>query len=324
MKAVKFERYGDESVLRFKDMPRPQPKSNEVLVEIHSTTVTPTDVSFRAGNPCIVRLYLGLFRPKIQVLGTEFSGVVAGMGDRVSGFEIGDQVFGAPADGTGAHAQYICLPAKGAICKIPENMTLAEAAAICSGGLTALPFLRDNGRIKKDDKVLIIGASGSIGSMAVQMAKHFGAHVTGVCSARNVEMVCALGADRVIDYTVADFASEGTQYDIIFDTVAKSSFANARTALVPKGVYLVTAPSFPTIFHMLRGAVFGGKRAVMAATGLRAEVEQRADLEQLKQWIEDGVLEVAIDRRYPLAQIAEAHAFVATQRKRGNVLVAMA
>ncbi|MDQ7072047.1 MAG: NAD(P)-dependent alcohol dehydrogenase [Rhodobacterales bacterium] len=324
MKTVTFERYGEEDVLGFKDMPRPKPKSNEILVEVRSTTVTPTDVSFRAGNPCIVRLYLGLRRPKKQVLGTEFSGVIVGTGDGARGFEIGDQVFGAPADGTGAHAQYICLPADGAVCKIPENMTLAEAAAICSGGLTALPFLRDNGQIKKGDKVLIIGASGSIGSMAVQMAKHFGAHVTGVCSARNVALVGALGADRVIDYTHQDFAIEGTQYDIIFDTVAKSSFAKARAALTPKGVYLVTAPSFATIFQMLRGVVFGGKRAVMAATGLRPEAEQRADMEQIKQWIENGVLTVLIDRSYPFGQIAEAHAFVATERKRGNVLIAMA
>lgn len=323
MKAVVFKTYGAEDVLRISEVLRPEPKPDEVLIRIHSTTVTPTDISFRAGNPCIVRLYLGLFRPKKTVLGAELSGVVEAIGRDVRRFQIGDQVFGAPADGTGAHAHYICLPAEGAVHKIPQNIVLAEAAAICNGGLTALPFLRDNGRIKPGDKVLIIGASGSIGAMAVQIAKLFGAEVTGVCSTRNLEMVRALGADRVIDYTTQDFTKAAARYDIIFDTVAKSSFAKACGALRPKGVYLVTAPSFATILHMLRSAVFGGKRAVMAATGLRSAPEQRADMEQLTQWIEAGHLHVPIDRSYALAQIAKAHSFVATERKRGNVLIAM-
>lgn len=292
-------------------------------MQIHATTVTPADCSFRAGDPCIVRLYLGLWRPKKTIQGSELAGVVAAIGKDVTRFGVGDAVFAAPADGTGAHAEYICLPSEGAIATIPQDMTLQQAATICNGGLTALPFLRDHGKIKRGDKVLIIGASGSIGSIAVQLAKHFGAHVTGVCSAANIELVKSLGADLVIDYTVEDFTTRGEVYDIVFDTVAKSSFAQARRVLVPRGVYLVTAPSFATVSRMLWSKLFGGKRAVMAATGLRPAKDQAADMERLKGMFEAGSLRTIIDRVYPFEQIATAHIYVEAGHKIGNVVLSI-
>ena len=232
-------------------------------------------------------------------------------------------VFAAPADGTGAHAEYICLPSEGAIASIPDNMTLEQAATVCNGGLTALPFLRDHGKIKRGDKVLIIGASGSIGTIAVQLAKHFGAHVTGVCSTANIELVKSLGADLVIDYTVDDFTTRAETYDIVFDTVAKSSFAQAKRSLKQGGIYLVTAPSFATVSRMLWTMVFGGKRAVMAATGLRPAKDQAADIDILKGMHNAGTLRAIIDRVYPLNDIATAHSYVEAGHKKGNVVISI-
>ncbi len=326
MKAAIFTQYGPADVLGLKETATPTPKDNEVMVRIHATTVTPVDCSFRAGDPCIVRLYLGLLRPKKTILGTELAGVVAATGKDVTRFGIGDQVFAAPADGTGAHAEYICLPSEGAIAAIPNNMTLEQAATICNGGLTALPFLRDHGKIKRGDKVLIIGASGSIGTIAVQLAKHFGAHVTGVCSTANIELVKSLGADHVIDYTVDDFtmrAETAETYDIVFDTVAKSSFAQVKRVLAQGGVYLVTAPSFATISRMFWTMVFGGKRAVMAATGLRPAKDQAADMVILKGMYNAGTLRAIIDRVYPLNDIAMAHSYVEAGHKKGNVVISI-
>ena len=323
MKAAIFTKYGPADVLEVKDTPTPTPKDNEVLVRIHATTVTPVDCSFRAGDPCIVRLYLGLLRPKKTILGTELAGVVAAVGKDVTRFGVGDAAFAAPADGTGAHAEYICLPEDGAIALVPKALSLNEAATICNGGLTALPFLCDHGRIKRGDRVLVIGASGSIGTAAVQIAKHFGAHVTAVCSGKNMKLVHALGADRVIDYTMDDFTTMGETYDIIFDAVAKSSFASCKKCLVSQGAYLVTAPSFATVFRMLWNAVFGGKRAVMAATGLREAKAQAADLALLSQWYEAKILIPVIDRVYPFKDIAAAHTYVEEGHKKGNVVISI-
>lgn len=323
MKAAIFTKYGPADVLEFRDIATPTPKDHEVLVRIHATTVTPVDCSFRAGDPCIVRLYLGLLRPKKTILGTELAGVVVAVGKDVTRFGVGDAVFAAPADGTGAHAEYICLPSEGAIATIPHNMTLTQAATICNGGLTALPFLRDHGKIKRGDKVLIIGASGSIGTIAVQLAKHLGAHVTGVCSTANIELVKSLGADHVIDYTVEDFSTRAEAYDVIFDMVAKSSFALAQRALTQGGVYLVTAPSFATVSRMLWCLAFGGKHAVMAATGLRPAKDQACDMDLLKGMFEAGCLRVIVDRVYPFEQIATAHAYVEAGHKTGNVVISI-
>ncbi|MFQ5624995.1 MAG: NAD(P)-dependent alcohol dehydrogenase, partial [Paracoccaceae bacterium] len=261
------------------------------------------------------------FAPKKTVLGTELAGVVEAVGRGVTRFRPGDRVFAAPADGTGAHAEYICLPENGAVCAMPDNLSAEQAAAICNGALTALPFLRDSGKVRRGSKVLVIGASGSIGTFAVQLAKHFGADVTAVCSAANIELVRSLGADRAIDYTREDFTASGETWDIIFDTVAKSSFARCRRSLRKRGVYLVTAPSLATMFHMARSAIFGGRRAVMSATGLRPAEDQRRDMVFIKGLVEAGTLTPVIDRSYPLERIAEAHRYVGKGHKIGNVVI---
>jgi NADPH:quinone reductase-like Zn-dependent oxidoreductase len=222
MKAITHTRYGSTGVLDFKDIPTPTPCENEILVRIHATTVTPVDASFRSARPFYTRFYTGMLRPKNPVLGTELAGVVEAVGIKVTRFKPADRIFASPADGFGAHAQFICLPEDGAQAIMPAGMSFEQAAAICNGALTALPFLRDSGKIKPGQKVLINGASGSIGTFAIQLARHYGAEVTAVCSGDNAELVRSLGAHHVIDYTREDFTRMGETWDIIFDTVNKT------------------------------------------------------------------------------------------------------
>ncbi len=323
MKAVTYTRYGTPSVLHINETPRPVPQATEILVKVHSTTVTPVDCSFRSADPFIVRFFTGLFRPKNKILGTELAGEIVEIGKDVTRFQIGDPIFAAPADGLGAHAQYVCLPEAGAQIIKPNNMSFDEAASICNGALTALPFLRDVANIQKGQKVMINGASGSIGIFAVQLAKHFGADVTGVCSGSNMELVLSLGADRVIDYTLEDFAKSNNQWDIIFDTVGKSSFSKCEPVLTPKGYYLSTVPACETIFQMLWTSLRDGKKAKLAATGLRPAEDQISDMEFFRGLIEAGELKTIIDRSYPLEQIVDAHRYVETGHKIGNVVIAM-
>ncbi|MHA1563975.1 MAG: NAD(P)-dependent alcohol dehydrogenase, partial [Alphaproteobacteria bacterium] len=303
------------------EVEKPTPKNNEIRVKILATTVTPVDCSFRSADPFIVRFFTGLIRPRSTILGTELAGEIEAIGKDVTRFKVGDPVFAAPADGLGAHAQFICLPEDGAQVIKPVNMTYGEAASLCNGALTALPFLRDCANIQNGQRVLINGASGSIGTFAVQLAKQFGAHVTGVCSSLNVPLVKSLGADKVIDYTLEDFTESGQTYDIIFDTVGKSSFSRCKGVLAQRGFYLSTVPTMATVLQMLWTSRRRGKRAILAATGLRPAADQVRDMNFLKRLIEAGKLKSIIDRSYPLAQIAEAHRYVEKGHKRGNVVV---
>jgi len=280
-------------------------------------------VAFRAGKPLFARLYTGLLRPKNHVLGTELSGVVKAVGAQVSHFDVGDAVFAAPADGFGAHAEYICLPADGAVMAKPDNLTLEQAAAICNGALTALPFLRDIGQIRAGQRLLVIGASGSIGTAAVQLGKHLGAHVTGICSGANLDLVRELGADQTIDYTRSDFSRNGEVYDIIFDTVGKSSYPHAKRSLTTHGVYLSANISLKPLWHVAMTALFSRKKARVAATGMRPAPDQKRDMLFLKQLIEAGKLTVIVDRSYSLNEIAAAHDYVAKGHKIGNVVVSV-
>ena len=223
MKAVAYTRYGAPEVLALTDVPRPEPGANEVLIRVHATPVTTVDSIFRKGDQAFARLYTGLRGPKRSILGALFSGEVVAAGLEVTRFNVGDVVYGA--NDFGAHAEYLCLPEDAAIVRKPDAVTHEEAAAVVEGALTALPFLRDTGRLQPGQRVLINGASGSVGTAAVQLAKYLGAHVTGVCSSRNVELVKGLGADDVMDYTKEDFTQKEGLYDIIFDTVGKSSFS---------------------------------------------------------------------------------------------------
>jgi NADPH:quinone reductase-like Zn-dependent oxidoreductase len=322
MQAIVYTTYGPPDVLRIEEVATPIPKDNEVLIRIHAAAVTSTDVNLRGGDK-LMRLVFGLRRPRRPILGTEFAGEIAAVGKDVTRFKAGDQIFAATGSGFGAYAEYICLPEDGALAPKPANATYAEAAAICEGGMTALPFLRDKGNIQRGQRVLINGASGAVGNAAVQLAKAFGADVTGVTSTANVDLVKSLGADTVVDYTREDFTRNGRTYDIIFDAVGKSSFARCKDSLAPGGVYLATVPSLALYAHVLRTAKSSGKKAKVAATGLRPPAEKARDLLVLKELTETGKFKPVIDRSYPMDQIAEAHRHVATGHKKGHVVVTM-
>lgn len=321
MKAVLCTQYGAPEVLHIQDISRPQPTDDEVLVKIHASTVTAADGMMRKGKPYIGRLAIGLTKPKHPITGTGFAGEVIAVGKEVAEFKIGDRVFGESVLGAGTNAEYICVPEGGVIAHIPQDKDYEEVASVCDGPLTSLNLLRDLAKIQEGQRVLIIGASGSLGTAAVQLAKHFGAEVTGLCSGKNVEMVYSLGADHVIDYTVSDFTQQDKQYDIIYDSVGKSSFSAAKASLTEYGIFLSPVLRFADLFHMLRTSLFGKKKVMFAATGMRAKSELRVLLHELKNLIEAGELRTIIDRRYPLSQISDAHRYVDTGHKKGNIVI---
>jgi NADPH:quinone reductase-like Zn-dependent oxidoreductase len=323
MQAVVFHQYGPPEVLKLEEVPQPVPQANEVLIRIRAAALSSADCATRAGDPFIARLAAGISAPKQPILGTEFAGVIEAVGSAVTRFRPGDAIYAASGLNFGAHAEYICLPEDGALAIKPANVTFEQAAAICEGALTALPFLRDAGKIQRGQTVLINGASGSVGAAAVQLAKHFGAEVTGVCSTANVELVKSLGADHVVDYKQADFTQSGQTYDIIFDAVGKSSFSRCAGALNKGGVYLTTVPSFGILWHAPWTALFGSKKAKIALTGLRKPDAKAMDLDMIRGLVEAGKLKPVIDRCYPLEQAAQAHAYVDTGRKKGNVILTM-
>ena len=316
MLAAVFDSYGPPRVLAVREVPTPEAGRGEVLVRIHATVATPSDVAFRSGRPWVARLFSGPLKPRLPILGDAYAGVVAAVGADVASFTVGDRVAGSTGPGLGAYAQFAVVKATDAIVRIPDSLGFGEAAGLCDGGLTALPFLRDTGRVKPGQHVLINGASGSVGSTAVQVAKAMGAIVTGVASRRNLELLRSLGADRVIDYGAEDFSAASAAYDVIFDTVGKSSFAACSGALKPEGIYMTAVPSLSPA--MLRKT---GRRARFAATGLRPPTEKTKDLQELVAWVTAGKLRTVGEREFELAQIAGAHAHVETGRKVGSVVV---
>ncbi|MDX2140685.1 MAG: NAD(P)-dependent alcohol dehydrogenase [Chloroflexota bacterium] len=319
MKAIISTRYGAPDVLQLRDIPKPTPKDNEVLVKVHASVVTPSDCAFRKGDPFIIRLIYGWNKPRLTTQGVEFSGVVEAVGKDVTRLKVGDQVFGMSPHSFGAHAEYMCLLDKEPLTLKPSNLPYEDAAGMVDGPVTALSFLRDKAKLQRGQRILINGASGSVGSAAVQIAKHYGAHVIGVCSGANVEMVKALGADAVIDYTREDFTQERGAYDVIFDAVGKNSFSRCHRALKPKGIYMTTVPTLGFLVDLLLAALMGGgKKAIFATAGLDATT---AHLEDLRRLVEAGSLRAVIDRCYPLERVAEAHRYVETGRKRGNVVI---
>ena len=322
MKALTYRRYGSPDVLGIEDIATPAPGPDDVLVRVRASVVTPPDVVARSGRPLFGRLYFGMLRPKYTVLGAAFAGDVTAVGDRVEGFAVGDRVVGTTAK-FGAHAEYILVPGGGELVHMPASLDYADVVAIVDGGMTALPFLRDVASIRPGQRVLVNGASGCVGSAAVQLAKHLGAEVTGVCSTPNLELVRSLGADHVIDYTVEDFTIAAGRYDVIFDTVNTSSFGRSRRALAPGGAYLATGPTLPLLLQMAWTSRFGGKRAAIAFTGLLPTPERTIDLAHLTALGEAGTLVPVIDRSYPLCDGADAHRYVESKRKRGNVVVTM-
>ena len=308
---------------RLEEVEKPTPKDNEVLISVCATTVTAAHGMMRKGLPLIGRLFTGLTRPRNPIPGTELAGEIEAVGKDVKLFKEGDQVFGETGVEGGCYAEYICLPEGEPLAIKPANLTYGEAAAVLDGASTALHFLRDKGNIQSGQNVLVNGASGSVGTSAVQLARYFGAEVTGVCSTTNLELVESLGADKVIDYTREDFTRTGQTYDIILDAVGKSSFSRCKGSLKPRGVYLSTVPTLAIYPQMLWTSMIGSKRAVIAAAGLRPASEKTKGLVFLKGLLEAGEIEPVIDRRYPLERTAEAHRYVDQGHKKGNVVIAV-
>ena len=322
MKAIVCTKYGAPDVLQLREVEKPVPKDNKVLIKIHAATATTSGLSGRKGEPFFGRFFMGLTRPKKNILGIELAGEIEAVGKDVKSFKEGDQVFGHTGLASGAYAEFRCMPDDAALVIKPTNMTYEESAAVVEGALTALHFFRDKGSIQRGQKVLINGASGSVGTASIQVAKYFGAEVTGVCSTTNLEMVKSLGAGKVIDYTQEDFTKSGQTYDIIFDTVGKSSFLLCKGSLKQKGVYF-DAGKLATIFPMLWTSMFSSKKAIIKATYVRPARKITKDLIFLKELMETGKIKSVIDRSYRLEQTAEAHRYVEKGHKKGNVVIAV-
>ena len=322
MKAVIHTKYGPPDVLRIKELESPHPKEDEVLIEVRASAVSATSAIFRRGNQAAARLFTGVFKPRSIIPGFELAGEVVAVGRSVARFEVGDKVYGA-MDHSGAHAEYVCMPEDGVLAPMPANLTFEQAAAVCDGALTALPFLRDEAKVEAGQSVLVNGAAGAIGTFAVQLAKYYGAEVTGVCSASNAALVEALGADQVIDYNRADFAENEAAYDVIFDTVGKRSYAQCRRALKPHGVYLSTVLSVSILLDMLWTSRRRGKRAVFAATGMRPARDRAEDLRFLKGLAEASRIEPVIDRYYPMDEVEDAHRYIETGHKKGSLILTL-
>ncbi len=324
MKAIECTKYGPPEVLQIKQIKKPAPLDNEVLVRIAAATVTPSDCVAREGTPLFARLFSGLTKPKFAVPGVEFAGEVESVGKNVKRFKAGDRIIGIAGLEYGAYAEYKCLPEDGVMIAKPSRLDFFEGALLCDGGLTALSFLKDAANIQKGQKVLINGASGAVGTCAVQLAKHFGAYVTAVCSSANVALVRSLGADEVIDYTKEDFTKSGHTYDVIFDAVGKSSFSRCKAALGKTGMYLTTIPTPAILMQMLWTKKSHGKRAVFAATGLNKADRKISDLQYLAGLAESGSLKPVVDRVYPFEQVAQAHEYVGKGHKKGGVALTVA
>jgi NADPH:quinone reductase-like Zn-dependent oxidoreductase len=301
VKAIVYTHYGGPDVLHLAEVAKPVVKDNEILVRVRATTVTAGDIRMRKADPPLARLYNGLLRPRrVTVLGFDLAGDVEAVGNRVTLFRPGDAVFASCGFGFGAYAEYRCLPQDGMLALKPANMSYAEAATVPYGAMAALYYLRDEAQIHSGHKVLIIGASGSVGTFAVQLARCFGAAVTGVCSARNTGLVTSLGASAVIDYTKEDFTTRGDRFDLIFDAVGKSSAARCKPALAQNGRYLTITKGGPSPRQCALGLVF------------------------LKEMIEAGTIRSVIDRSFPLAQAAEAHRYAESGLKQGHVVITVA
>jgi NADPH:quinone reductase-like Zn-dependent oxidoreductase len=334
MKAIVYTEYGPPDVLQLKEVDKPTPKDNEILIRVYATSVNIGDIwarNFKAISPrkfsmplpfwLPARMYFGFNKPKVNILGSEFAGEIESVGKDVKLFRVGDPVFGYRGQKLGANAEYLCMAENGLVTIKPANMTYEEAAAVPYGALTALNLLRTvnthaSMRSMRGQKVLINGASGGIGSAAVQLAKYFGAEVTGVCATPRLQFVKALGADQVIDYTKEDFTQNGETYDLIFDIMGKSSFSRCKNSLKQNGRYLLASFKMKQLFQMLWTSIKGGKKVVCALS-----FEQPKDLIFIKELAEMGKIRTIIDRCYPMEQIVEAHRYVENGHKKGNVVI---
>ena len=321
MKAMVSRRYGGPEVLALEEVAKPVPEAHELLIRNLASVVTAAMCNARAGRGLAARLYFGLRKPKWPILGTNFSGVVEAVGNSVTCFRVGDRVAGTNATNFGAFAEYVLVADDGAIVPRPANLSDGEVVAVFDGAITALPFLRDRARLQASQSILINGASGAVGTAAIQLAKHFGATVTAVCSTVNVELVKALGADAVIDYTAEDFTRNLDSYDVIFDTVATSSFSRSRRALKRGGTYLTTAPSLTILVQMLWTSRIGRKKAAIAFTGLAKPAEMTRNLAFIAELAESGTFVPVIGATHPIKQASEAHRLVDTGHKTGSAVI---
>lgn len=315
MKAAVYTQYGSPEVLQVKEVIKPEPKANEILLRIKATSVNSGDVRLRKADPFAVRFLFGLTKPKLNILGATFSGEVESVGKDVKIFKVGDQVFGHTDMKMGAYAEYLCLAENGSLAIKPNDLTHNEAAAIPFGGTTALHFIK-KANITPGQKVLIVGASGAVGSAAVQLAKSYGAIVTGVCSTTNIDLVKSIGADKVIDYKKQDFTQNGETYDVIYDAVKTISISRSSKSLKKDGIMILGAAMVPEMIQGSWISLTKGKKVLMGVISHKA-----ADITFLKKLSEVGKFKPVIDRTYPLEQIAQAHAYVEKGHKKGNVTI---
>ena len=317
MKAAIHTKYGPPEVVKIMEVDKPVPKYNEVLIKVYATTVNRTDCGFRSAQYFVSRFFSGLLKPKFNTLGNEFAGVIEDVGKKVTSFTIGDKVFGYNDYKFGAHAEYMTLAEDEAITKMPENLTFVEAAPLAEGGHYALCDIRA-AKVKSGQNVMIYGASGAIGSAAVQLVKSLGAKVTAVVNTKNVELLKSLGADHVIDYTREDFTKTEQKFDFIFDSVGKSSFEKCKPLLVDNGIYISTelGKNGENIFYALTTPLFGRKKVLFPLPTINKD-----DLVYLKELAESGKYKPVIDRQYKLEQIVEAYTYVESGQKTGNVII---
>jgi NADPH:quinone reductase-like Zn-dependent oxidoreductase len=317
MRAVVHDRYGPPEVLRLEEVERPVPNADQLLVRIRATTVNRTDTGLRSAEFFVSRFFTGLRRPKRRILGMELAGEVEEVGSAVTEFEVGDEVFGVSA--SGAHAEFVCMRESAPLAHKPAGMTFEEAAAVCDGAALALACLR-KADLREGQRIVVYGASGSVGTAGVQLAKHFGAHVTAVCNTKNLELVRSLGADEVIDYTREDFTKNGETYDVVFDAVGKHSFRRCRRSLKRGGTYVSTDPG--SLWHVPLFALLtrwiGDKKVKLGITRY-----SKKDVLFLKELVEAGKYRAVIDRRYPMEDVIEATRYVETGQKTGNVVLTM-
>lgn len=317
MKAVVFTRYGPPEVLQLNEVQKPTPKDTEVLIKVYATTVNRTDCGVLRGKPFIVRFFSGLTKPKNTILGNEFAGKIEAVGKNVKSFRVGEKVFGYNDENFGAQAQYLVLPQEGPLAIMPSGLTYEEAAPITEGAHYALNYLR-KAQVQKGKKILIYGASGAIGTASVQLAKHFGAEITAVCTTKNVDLVKSLGADKVIDYTREDFTKINNIFDVVFDAVGKSSFGKCKPLLKKRGIYISTEPGYmwQNAFLALSTPLLGGKKVLFPLPTISKE-----DVVFLKELIEEDKYKPVIDRRYSLEEIVDAYKYVEKGQKTGSVVI---
>ena len=321
MKALIYKKYGQpQTVFKIEEQQKPIPKNTEVLVKVYNTTVNRTDEGIVTARYVVSRLFSGLLRPKKQIPGTDFSGIITAIGDKVTIFKVGNKVFGFNDEGLSSHAEYLILEEKKAIAIIPNNINFKQAVASLEGMHYAINFI-NKVKFKKQTEILVYGATGAIGSAMVQLLKYYGCYVVAVANTKNIDLIKSLDVDKVIDYQRENFTKETTKFDFVFDTVGKSSFSKSKGSLSKKGIYLSPVLGLSLLFQVIRTSIFGSKKAMFDATGLRPVPELRVLLQELRTYIEAGSLRSIVDRRYRMDQVSEAHAYVDTGRKKGNVVL---